>query len=53
VQVFDPVFTLHDIQAVSPHAIITRWTMAMDFMPARWLPLLSKWWAPKLLFTGL
>mmetsp|Transcript_12003 Transcript_12003/g.21284 ORF Transcript_12003/g.21284 Transcript_12003/m.21284 type:complete len:379 (+) Transcript_12003:30-1166(+) len=47
--VFKPQFQLHDIQAAGPTAVVSRWTMIMDFTPAQFLPLP---WKPQLIFTG-
>ncbi|KAF5840983.1 regulatory factor, effector binding domain-containing protein [Dunaliella salina] len=48
-QVFDPVIEMHDIRAIGPYAVLTRWTMTMFFIPARLLPIPFK---PTLQFTG-
>jgi len=48
-QVFDPVLELHDIRAIGPYAVLSRWTMTMDFTPARVLPIP---WKPRLMFSG-
>ena len=45
------MFELHDIQQTSDTDITTRWTMTMDFTPARALGL-GKWWQPHIIFTG-
>ncbi|KAL6753919.1 SOUL heme-binding protein-domain-containing protein [Haematococcus lacustris] len=50
-RVFQPTFQLHDIRPAGDSAVISRWTMAMDFLPARLLPT-ERWWAPQLIFTG-
>ena len=51
-RIFDPTFTLHDLQQSGPNDITTRWTMRMEFALSKGTPL-RKWWNPTLLFTGV
>lgn len=51
-QVFDPVFELHDMRQTGDWDVTTRWAMTMRFTPVRALGL-AKWFDPEIIFTGV